>query len=235
MGRIAGIINRRFILQWGKKYARFCWFDFVNDIKYEVKTPSEIPEKAKKIRDLIIRRYQLKTLDAKNKKELLLYAEHAFHIINEAYQDLFGFVSLTDKQIKYFIKKYFSFLDPTYVTAVLDKNDKLVGFQISIPSLSRAFQKARGRLFPFGFWHLLRAMKNPKRIDIMLVAVHPDYQNKGVNAIFMTDLTKVCIDRGIVHAESNGEMEENEKVQNFWRHYDTKQYKRNRVFYKTLT
>ena len=69
----------------------------------------------------------------------------------------------------------------------------------------------------------------------MLVAVHPDYQNKGVNAIFMTDLTKVCIDRGIVHAESNGEMEENEKVQNFWRHYDTKQYKRNRVFYKTLT
>ena len=132
------------------------------------------------------------------------------------------------------MQKYFSFINPDYVTAVLDKNEKLIGFQISIPSLSRAFQKARGRLYPFGFIHFLQAMKKPERIDIMLVAVHPDYQNKGVNSIFMTDLTQVCIEKGIKFAESNQEMEENEKVQNFWRYYDANQYKRNRIYFKAI-
>jgi len=306
VGRIAGIINYGFIEQWEKKYARFCWFDFIDDrevsalllkdieqwakskgmerltgpmgfttferqgilyhgfdkmptfaapynfdyypkhleslgyqkdidfVEYEVKTPAEIPEKATKIRDLIIKRYRLKTIEAKTTKELLPYAEKVFRVINDAYKPLFGFVQLTDKQIDYFVKKYFSFIDPAYVTAVVDAEDNLAGFQISIPSLSRAFQKARGRLFPFGFWHLMRAMKKPNRIDIMLVAVHPDYQNKGVNSVFMTDLTKISIERGIEYAESNGEMEENERVQNFWRYFDANQYKRNRVFYKSL-
>ena len=305
-GRIAGIINHRFIEKWEKKYARFCWFDFIDDpevskklvmaiedwakqkgmekivgpmgfttferqgilykgfnkmptfastynyeyypqhleklgyekdidyVEYEVNTPSEIPEKALKIRDLIIRRYNLKYLKAKNKKDLLPYASQVFDIINAAYEPLFGFVKLTERQIDFFVKKYFSFIDPTYVTAVLDKNDRLVGFQISIPSLSKAFQKAKGKLYPFGFIHFLKAMKNPERIDIMLVAVHPDYQNKGVNSIFMTDLTQVCIDKGIKFAESNQEMEENEKVQSFWRYYDATQYKRNRIYCKTI-
>lgn len=305
-GRIAGIINKRFIERWEKKHARFCWFDFIDDkevsmrllsavedwarekgmtklfgpmgfttferqgivykgfgkmptfssvynfeyypvhleaagyekdidyVEYEVKTPSEIPDKALKIRDLIIKRYNLKYLKANNKKELLPYAKQVFDVINAAYEPLFGFVKLTDKQIEYFVNKYFSFISPEYVTAVLDENEKLIGFQISIPSLSRAFQKANGSLYPFGFRHFLKAMKNPERIDIMLVAVHPDYQNKGVNSIFMTDLTQVCIEKGIKYAESNQEMEENEKVQNFWRYYDANQYKRNRIYCKEI-
>ena len=305
-GRIAGIINHKFIENWEKKYARFCWFDFIDDyevsnklieavedwvrekgmtrlfgpmgfttferqgivyegfgkmptfssvynyeyysehlekagyqkdidyVEYEVKTPTEIPEKALKIRDLIMKRYNLKYLKTKNKKDLLPYAKQVFDVINAAYEPLFGFVKLTDKQIDYFVRKYFSFINPEYVTAVLDENDKLIGFQISIPSLSKAFQKARGKLYPFGFIHLLKAMKNPERIDIMLVAVHPEYQNKGVNSIFMTDLTQVCIEKGIKFAESNQEMEENEKVQNFWRYYDATQYKRNRIYFKDI-
>lgn len=305
-GRIAGIINNRFIELWEKKYTRFCWFDFIDDqevsknlisaieewarskgmekilgpmgfttfekqgilidgfnhmptfssaynhkyypvhlenagyikdidyVEYEVKTPSAIPEKAIKIRDLIMRRYNLTSLKVKNKKDLLPYSKQFFEVINAAYEPLFGFVKLTEKQIDFLVKKYFSFINPDYVTAVLNENDKLVGFQISIPSLSGAFRKAKGRLYPFGFIHFLRAMKNPERIDIMLVAVHPDYQNKGVNSIFMTDLTQICIEKGIKFAESNGEMEENEKVQSFWRYYDSNQYKRNRIYYKIL-
>jgi GNAT superfamily N-acetyltransferase len=305
-GRIAGIINYRFIEKWDKKFARFCWFDFIDDkevsknlisaiedwakakgmeklfgpmgfstferqgilvdgfdkmptfssvynyeyysnhienagykkdidyVEYEVKVPSSLPEKAVKIRDLIIKRYNLTTLKVKNKKDLLPYAKQLFGVINAAYEPLFGFVKLTEKQIDYFVKKYFSFINPDYITAVLDENGQLVGFQISIPSLSKAFQKARGRLFPFGFRHFIKAMKNPERIDIMLVAIHPDYQNKGVNSIFMTDLTQICIEKGIKFAESNGEMEENEKVQNFWRYYDANRYKRNRIYYKIL-
>jgi len=306
VGRIAGIINKRFNERWERKYARFCWFDFIDDrevsatlladiekwalskgmdrllgpmgfstferqgmllegfdnlptfssaynheyypqhlidlgylkdidyVEYVVKTPSEIPEKAQKIRDLIIQRYQLTTLEGKTRKEILPYARKVFQVVNDAYRPLFGFVELTEKQIDYFVNKYFSFIDPAYVTAVIDKDDNVAGFQISVPSLSRAFQKARGRLFPFGFFHIMKAMRKPNKIDIMLVAVHPDYQNKGVNAIFMTDLTRICIERGVEYAESNGEMEENQRVQNFWRYYDAKKYKRNRVFYKDL-
>jgi ribosomal protein S18 acetylase RimI-like enzyme len=307
VGRIAGIINYRFIEKWGKKNARFCWMDFIDDlevsgallnnieqwavskgmesitgplgfvssmdprgtlyegfnemptissvynyeyypkhfethgfkketdyVEYEVKAPSEIPEKATKICNLIIKRYKLKKLEVKSTKEMLPYGKQVFDVLNAAFEPLFGFVPLTDKQIDYFTKKYFSFVKPEYTTAVLDENDKLVGFQISIPSLSHAFQKAKGKLFPFGFFHIAKAMKKPDRIDILLVGVHPEYQNKGVNSIFMTDLTQFCIDKGIVWAESNGELEENEKVQNFWRYYDARLHKRTRIYFKTL-
>lgn len=305
-GRIAGIINHRFIERWEKKWARFCWFDFIDDrevssallgaiekwavekgmgkilgpqgfttferqgivikgfdhlpamgstynfeyyaghlealgygkeadyVEYEVKVPDEIPEKATKLRDLILKRYNLRTLENMTLKKILPYADQVFQIINRAYEPLFGFVELTEKQIKYFTRKYFTFLEPEYITGVVDENDKMVGFQISIPSMAKAFQKARGKLFPFGFMHFKRALKNNNRLDIMLVAVDPDYHNKGVNAIFMTDMTKIAIDKGIEFAESNGELEENEKVQNFWRYYDTNQYKRLRVFAREL-
>ncbi len=306
-GRIGGIISHRFNKQHKKRYARFCWFDFIDDfevssglmadiiewakikgmesivgpmgfstferqgilcdgfdylptfsaaynfeyypghldrigfqkdidyVEYRIKIPSEIPEKVMRIRDLIMKRYELKTLQGKSKKELLPYAKPLFEILNVAYAPLYGFAKLTDKQINYFIKKYFSFIDPDFIVVVLDKNDKLIGFQISVPSLSIALQKARGRLFPFGFLHLIRAMKKPKTLDMMLVGIHPDYQNKGVNAVIMADLQRICNEKGLEFAESNGEMEENEKVQSFWRYYNAKQYKRNRIYSKSLT
>ena len=307
VGRIAGIINHKFIEQWGKKYARFCWFEFVDDkevswklleaveewavskgmegiigpmgfttferqgiliqgfqemptfsgvynfsyypehleahgytkeidyVEYEVKVPEKIPEKALKVRDLIVKRYNFRSLQVKSTKELLPYADPVFRVINAAYKPLYGFVQLTEDQIDYFVKKYFSYIIPDYTTAVLDENGKVLGFQISMPSMSRAFQKARGRLFPFGFYHMMKAMKNPTRIDILLVGVHPDYQNKGVNAIFMTDLTGIAIKKGIKYAESNAELEENVKVQNFWRYFDTRQHRRTRIYSKILT
>jgi len=207
----------------------------IDYVEYRIKIPSEIPEKVMRIRDLIMKRYELKTLQGKSKKELLPYAKPLFEILNVAYAPLYGFAKLTDKQINYFIKKYFSFIDPDFIVVVLDKNDKLIGFQISVPSLSIALQKARGRLFPFGFLHLIRAMKKPKTLDMMLVGIHPDYQNKGVNAVIMADLQRICNEKGLEFAESNGEMEENEKVQSFWRYYNAKQYKRNRIYSKSLT
>lgn len=204
-------------------------------VEYEVKVPGKIPEKAVKIRDIVVKRYGYRSFKAKSRKELLPYADQVFRVINEAYEPLFGFVKLTDKQIEYFVKKYFTFIRPDYVTAVLDEAGTILGFQISIPSLSKAFQKAGGKLFPFGFWHILKAFKKPERIDILLVGVHPDYQNKGVNAIFMTDLTQIAIDKGIKYAESNQEMEENVKVQNFWRYFDTRQHRNSRIYFKKLS
>jgi len=216
-----------------KHYEKFGLLKETDYVEYEVNTPKEIPEKAKKIRDIITKRYKLKSLEVKTKKELLPYATQIFDVINAAYKPLFGFVPLTEKQIDYYVKKFFSFIQPSYITAVLHEN-KVVGFQISIPSLSKAFQKAKGKLFPFGFYHIIQAMKKPNRIDILLVGVHPDFQNKGVNAIFMTDLTQICIDKNIKYAESNKELEENDKVQNFWRYFDTRQHKKVRIYKKSI-
>jgi ribosomal protein S18 acetylase RimI-like enzyme len=165
---------------------------------------------------------------------MLPYADSVFRVINEAYEPLYGFTRLTEKQIDYFVKRYFSFIKPDYVTAVLDENERVLGFKISVPSLSRAFQKAGGRIFPTGWYHIRKALKNPDRIDILLVGVLPEYQSKGINSIFMTDLTRIAIDRGIRYAESNSEMEENVKVQNFWRYFDTRQHRRSRIYGKSL-
>ncbi len=305
-GRIAGIINHRYVEQWNKKDARFCWFETVDDrevsgrllgaveewarskgmervigpmgfttferqgilvqgfeemptfsgtynfpyypehleahgyskefdyVEYEVKVPEQIPEKALKLRDLIVERYKVHTLKADSTKEMLPYADAVFRVINEAYKPLYGFTTLTEKQIAYFVKRYFSFVKPDYVTAVLDEQDRVLGFQISVPSLSHAFRKANGRLFPTGWYHIMKAMNHPERIDILLVGVLPEYQSKGINSIFMTDLTQIGIERGIKYAESNSELEENTKVQNFWRYFDTRQHRRSRIFGKAI-
>ena len=203
-------------------------------LEFEVKTPDAVPEKALRINKIIKKRMKVNLFKSTSKKVLLPYAAQIFDVINEAYSPLFGFVPLTEKQVDLLIKKFTSFIQPDYISIVLGENGKVIGFQISSPSLSRAFQKAKGRLFPFGFIPILKAYKKPEGIDIILVGVHPDYQNKGINAIIMTDLTETCIKKGILTAESNAELEENDKVQNFWRYYDARQHKRKRVYIKHL-
>ena len=207
----------------------------VDYIEFEIASPEAIPEKAVRIGKIALKRLNLKVLRVKSKKELLPYARQVFDVINAAYEPLFGFVPLTEKQTDLFVKKYFSFVLPEFTTIVLDKDDRVVGFQISMPSLSRAFQKARGRLFPFGFWHLMRALKKPDRVDVLLVGILPEYQGKGVNALFMIDMTNTCLEKGIQWAESNSELEENIKVQSFWKYFDSRQHKRKRVFKKAFS
>jgi GNAT superfamily N-acetyltransferase len=162
------------------------------------------------------------------------YAHQVFDVINRAYSPLFGFVPLTEKQIDLMIKKFFSYIQPDLVSVILDENDRVIAFQISMPSLSKAYQKAGGRLFPFGFIPVMRAFKKTETIDFMLIGVLPEYQGKGVNAILMTDMTEACIRRKASTAESNAELEENVKVQNAWRYYDARQHKRKRIYLKTF-
>jgi len=206
----------------------------IDYVEYEVKTPPTVPEKAVRIFNIVLKKYNLHVFKAGSKKELLPYAEQIFDVINQAYKDIFYSVKLSEKQVQMFKKKYLSFIDPEFVQLVLDSNDRVIGFYIAMPSLSRAFQKARGRLFPFGFWHILRALKNPVNLDLYLVGVLPEYQNKGVNAVFMTNLTRTAIKNNIQKTETNSELETNKKVQAFWKYYDARMHKRKRVFIKTL-
>jgi ribosomal protein S18 acetylase RimI-like enzyme len=163
------------------------------------------------------------------------YARKMFDLINETYSDLYGFVSLTDKQIDVTIKQYFGFINPDYVHFIIDEEENLIAFGVAMPSLSRALQRSRGRLFPFGFIHLLQALKNPKYIDMLLVAVRPDYQGRGITAILMNEMTKNALKNGVISAETNVELETNTQVQAIWKHYDARQHKRRRCYIKATT
>jgi GNAT superfamily N-acetyltransferase len=204
-------------------------------VEYELSVPVEVPDKVKRISQVVKERYGLRLLQPKSTKEMLPYAEQVFHVVNEAYMPLFGFTRLTEKQIQYLIKKYFSVVRPEFTTVVLDSEDRVLGFQISMPSLSRAFQKANGRMFPLGWYYLMRAIRHPVRIDMLLTGILPEYQNKGVNALLMVHLTGAAISHGILHAESNSELEENYKVQSFWKPYDRRQHRRARIYSKRLS
>ena len=203
-------------------------------IEYELIPPKIIPEKVERIAQTVLERYHLRVLQLKKAKELMPYAREIFEVLNSCYEDLHGFVSLTDKQIDMYIKQYFGFIIPDYVPIVVDEHNKVVAFGITMPSLSKAFQKAKGRLFPFGFIHILRAMKNNNRADLYLTGVRPDYQDKGVNAIMMCEMNKVYLKYKIEVVESNPELETNSKVQAQWRFYEKRQHKRRRCFIKML-
>jgi ribosomal protein S18 acetylase RimI-like enzyme len=204
-------------------------------VEYEIKVPATIPEKAERIAQITAGRRGVHVLDAKKPKDFLPYAHQIFDVINETYADLFSFTPLTETQITYYTKLYFPNIVADYVKLLLDGQNRVAGFVIAMPSLSRALQKARGRLFPFGFMHLLIALKRPKYIDLYLGAVRRDLQGKGVDALLMSELARTCIRNHIISAESNLELEENKLVQALWRNFERRQHKRRRCYLKHLS
>lgn len=210
-------------------------------VEYEMTvTPKPDPTIAR-IADLARRRYKLHLLEARNKKELLKYASELFEILEESYAHLYGTVPLTRKQVETYVKQYFGFVQPNFVPVVLNEQGQMVAFGITMPSLSRALQKARGELFPFGFLHLLKALKTYDTFDLYLVAVRKKYQGKGVNAILMDHIHRLFVRLGVKKVESNPEkvesnpeLENNADVQGQWKYYPRRNHKRRRVFVKLL-
>jgi GNAT superfamily N-acetyltransferase len=201
-------------------------------VEFEVSKPDEIPEKIARIQELVLRRNSLKVFTASSTKDLLRFGKQAIAIVNEAYSDLYAFVELTDKQIDLYLKKYFDVIVPRYAKGVIDEEDNLVAFGFAMPSLSKALQKARGRLFPFGVFHIMKALNFPKTLDMYLIAVKKDYQRRGVAAVVLGEITKEAFQHGITSAETSGELEDNADVQALWKHFPTRQHKRRRVYLK---
>src|SRR5574338_443532 len=204
-------------------------------IEFDAKIPKETPEKIVRISEIALQRNKLHVPVFKKAKDMLPYARDIFVLINQTYKDLYGFVELTDKQIDFYVKQYFSFIKPEYLPLVLDENNNLAAFGITMPSLIFALQKINSRLFPFGFLYILREMKKSRRLDLYLTAVRTDLQNKGVNALLINQINKVCIQNHITNVETNRELESNEKVQAQWKLYDVRQHKRRRCYKKLLT
>jgi len=212
-------------------------FNYLKDadwIEFNVAAPRSNNEKVSRIADVVAARNKLSVLEVKSSKELLPYAKEIFYVINDAYKDLYGFVPLNDKQIDLYTKAYFSFIKPGYVPIILDEEGKVAALGITMPSLSKAMQKANGRLFPFGFIHILKALKNNPDADLYLTAVRPDLQNKGVNAMLINEVSKVFVNNKLRFVETNRELEENSKIQAQWRFYNARQHKRRRCYKKSI-
>lgn len=208
-------------------------------VEFKIYIPDEgVPARFQRMADLVKAKYKLQIVKYKSSRKIARdYGKAIFELLNTSYASLFGFSPLSENQIKQYMKTYLPVLDLRMVTLITEADGTLVGVGISMPSMSKALQKAQGKLFPIGWYHLLKALKGNHRggvLDLLLVAVHPKYQGKGVNALLFSDLIPVYKKMGFSYAESNPELETNGKVQAQWSMYDTVQHKRRRAFKKSI-
>ncbi len=214
---------------------------FVKDmdwIEMKLMVPEATPEKYVRIAEIVKKKYNLhvRKLESVKKLRETGLGYKIFDLINEAYAPLYNYSAMTKGQIDQYINEYLPIVDFDMVAMVEDANNELVGVGISMASLSTALQKAKGKLFPFGWFHLLKALywKTPPALDLLLVAVKPEYQNKGVNALLFTDLIPIYIKKGFTWGETNPELEINNKVQSQWQYLENRIHKRRRCFKKEI-
>ncbi len=203
-------------------------------VEFEIIFPEVLPEKVVKFNNLIKEKYKLKVLEFKSKKEILPLVEPMFKLLDETYKGLSTYTPITDEQIKHYKEKYFGFIDKDYIICIEDENHNLVSFAITMPSYSRALQKANGKLFPFGWWHLLKASKKNDRANFYLIGIHPEYQRRGVTAIIFKEIYETFKKKGVKFLETNPELEENKNIQLLWQDYNPINHKRRRTYSKEV-
>lgn len=208
----------------------------IDYVEFKALPPYEegIPPKLLRIGERIKERSSLRILKFKNKKEVMKRAPEIFELLDEAYEEIYGSVPLSRDQIEYYVKKYIPFVDKDLLQVAVDENDKAIGFMLSLPSLSRAFQKANGRLLPFGWFHLLRALKNFEILDFYLAGVQKKYRGVGVDLMMVLEVTKVAMEKGVQSSESNPELETNKKIQAQWKYFNPTLHKRRRIYKKNI-
>jgi GNAT superfamily N-acetyltransferase len=192
------------------------------------------PKLFEKANELIKKRYGLREMNFEKSADIMPWVDKMFDLFNESYARLSSFVRITDIQKEYFKKKYISFINPEFIKFVVDEEDNLVAFAIVMPSFSEALQKANGKLFPFGVFHLLNAKKNSKDVIFYLIGIHPKYQNKGVTAIIFNEYHYTFKKRGVVNCIRTPELEENVAIRQMWKHFDPVTHKRRRTYKKEL-
>lgn len=212
---------------------------FVKDadwLEFRMTIPSAVPEKYDRIAKIASAKYNLRTVKFKSRKKLKKqYGRALFDLINEAYDKLYGYSPLSPRQIDYYIDMYLGILRLEDISIVVDSSDRLVGVGISICSFSNALRRSRGRLFPLGWRHFIKPLRGKEDVvDLLLVAVSPEYQNKGVNALIFCDLLPVYIRNGYKFAESNPEYEDNGSVQKQWSYFEHRQHRRRRAFRRDI-
>ena len=210
----------------------------VNDwIEYRIFVPEQLPEKVTRAAKIIRERFELKVRKiTKRQVKKEAYGQKIFDLVNRTYNALFDFTVLPPEVIDSYVDTYLGLLDLNYVTLIENKEGELVGLAVTMPSIAHAVKKGNGYLFPFGWWHLLKSMyfKHEEGIELMLIAVDPEYRNRGLHALIFEDMIGNLIRGGFKYGESNAEMETNNSVQNIWNGYEKEFKRRRRVFSKAI-
>ena len=230
---IACFYNHEYYKDLTEKYGFKKDVDYV-EFRSIVPKKGEIPEKLLRISERIKQRSQLKLIKFKKKKDLFKRAEELFQLLDESFEEIYGTVPLTQEQIEYYIKMYISFVDKEMVKAIANEKDEMIGFMIAMPNLSKAFQKAKGRLFPFGWYHIFKAIKTYEVIDFYLAGIRKKYRGQGLDILMVTEFTKTASERGFKFAESNLELEDNKKIQAQWKFFSPTLHRKRRIFKKTI-
>ena len=206
-------------------------------VEYRITLPKSIPDRHKQLADIVVKRNNLKVRKLTRKQILKEnYGQKLFALINQTYCILYGYSLLSEKLIDQFVDTYLSLIDARMLTFIEDGNGDLIAAGISMPSLASALQKCNGELFPFGWWHLLKNMfiKKPDTLDLLLIGVRPDYQNKGVPTLVICDLIEVYNKLGFKYAETNAMLETNTAVQALWAPFEKEQHKKRWIFGKEI-
>ncbi|MBR1700260.1 MAG: N-acetyltransferase [Bacteroidales bacterium] len=206
-------------------------------LEYRIYVPDKVPDKVVCAAELVSERYKLHIRKI-TKKEVAKenYGQKLFDLVNRTYCDLFDYTVLPPDVIDQYVDTFLGLLNLKYVTLVEDADGKLIALAITMPSLARAVKKGNGYLFPTGWWHLLKSMyiKHEEALELMLIAVDPEYRNRGVHAMLFNEIIPNLIEGGFKYGESNAEMESNTKVQNIWNMYEKEFKRRRRVYSKHI-
>ena len=230
LGTLATIYNYPYYQEHIEKYG------YLKDVDYKeflITVPEVFPEKYFRIAEIVKQKYKLTSVDIKSRKQIVdKYGTKIFNLLNTCYQSLYGFTKLNKDQINFYIKLYFSFFRLDMLSILVDEKDEVIAFGVAMPSFTKALQKAKGRLFPIGWFYMLRSLYKNDLVDLYLMAVHPDYQNKGVSSVMFAKMMPAAAKNGYKFAESNPELETNTIVSAQWGSFEHVNHKRRRVFIK---
>ena len=234
LGTMALLYNHPYYPEHMKKHG---YYKETGWLEYRITIPETVSERHKQIAEAVMERYGL-TIKKKTRRQIKKerYGQKLFKLINETYCVLYGYSLLSEKQIDQYVGLYLSLIDTEMLTFVENAEGELIAAGISIPSLSEALQKCNGEIFPFGWWHLLKAMflKKPDTLDLLLIGVRPDYQNKGINSIMILDLVARYNRLGFRYAETNAMLETNAKIHAMFEPFEKEVHKRRWVFGKDI-
>ena len=192
------------------------------------------PKLFKKANLLVKKRYGVRAINFTKTEDIMPWTDKMFALFNQSYAELSSFVPVSDLQRDYFKKKYLGFINPEYIKFVVNEDDELVAFAIVMPSFSKALQKAKGKLFPFGFMHLLRARKHSKDVIFYLIGILPEYQNKGVTAVIFNEFYNTFAPKNIENCYRTPELEDNIAIRQIWKNFDPVVYKKRRTYRREL-
>jgi len=209
-------------------------YGFIKEVDYvEIKSrPSDgiLDKRYLKIKKRFEKSTKVKILHVKNKKKLINLGDQIFGLLNTEYSEIYGVIPLTPDYIEFVKKKFISAINPDLISMAVDSEGNLVGVLITMPSLTRAFKRANGRLLPFGWYHILREFKKSNVLDFVLIGVKKEYRKKGVPILMLVDLAQRAMAMGFTSAESAPMLENNLMVQSLHKYFDSCIHKRRRVY-----